>query len=59
MILAEVKTKDGEKFIWKLFNCSFTQFTVMANKRYVAIGRVTEIDTDELIKIAAKKMFGE
>ena len=39
MILAQVRVKDGEPFQNRLFNCSIAQFRVMADKRYVAVGK--------------------
>ena len=43
MILAEIKIKDQDPWEYRLYNCSLSSFRAMANRRYVAIGRVAEI----------------
>jgi len=42
-ILAEVKVRDGDEWDVRLFNCSWEAFRSMANKRFVAVGRTTEV----------------
>lgn len=44
MVLAEVKREDDSEWEVKLFNMSLSQFRSMANKRYVAIGRIMNIE---------------
>mgnify|MGYP007124354798 CR=1 FL=1 len=44
MILAEVKVKDEDAWDYRLYNCSLSSFRAMANRRYVAVGRVAEIE---------------
>lgn len=49
MIMAEVKTHDGDDFVVRLFNMSLVAFQNYANKRFVAIGRIAEISTSMMI----------
>lgn len=56
MIVAEVKVTDGDEFQVRLFNSSLQAFQRMANRRFVAIGRVSEIDQEELAAALAQQM---
>jgi hypothetical protein len=49
VILAEIKVNDGEEWQTKLYNCSYSQFRSMANKRFVAVGKTLELPTGTII----------
>jgi len=51
MIMAEVKTHDGDEFTVRLFNMSLAAFRNYANKHFVAIGRIAEISTSIMLDI--------
>ena len=51
MVMAEVKTRDGDEFAVRLFNMSLTAFQNYASKRFVAIGRIAEISTPMMLDI--------
>jgi hypothetical protein len=50
IILAEVKYKDGGDWDTRLYNCSRSQFNSMAEKRFVAVGKVLELPTGSVIQ---------
>lgn len=54
-ILAEVKTKDGDEFHTRLFNCSWETFHRIVDRRFVAVGKVLAIDDVSLI---LAKLYG-
>lgn len=57
MIVAEVKVSDGDKFDTRVFNSSLEAFQRMADRRFVAIGRVAEMNNEEFIA-AIKQQLG-
>ena len=54
MIMAEVRIDDESPWDTKLFNCSHKQFSAMANRRYVAVGKTLEIPTGTIIQYLRK-----
>jgi hypothetical protein len=50
MIMAEVKYKDGGDWDTRLYNCSMSQFQSMADKRFVAVGKVLELPTGSIVQ---------
>ena len=56
MILAKVKVNDGDEPIWKLLNCSQSQFQSMAQKRFVQILNAHEITLDFVIEAIQEKL---
>jgi hypothetical protein len=56
MIIAEVKLNDGDSWVTRLFNCSMAQFRTMAERRYVAIGLVSEFSNEVLIQCLKDKL---
>ena len=56
MILARVKINDGDEPIWKLLNCSQSQFQSMAQKRFVQILNAHEITLDFVIEAIQEKL---
>lgn len=56
MIIAEIKVSDETEWEVRLFNSSLTAFRNMANYRFVAVGRVMEISTEEIIKVVKNNL---
>ena len=55
MILAEIKVNDDDEWQTKLYNCSWSQFRSMADRRFVAVGKTLELPTDAIIDMIRRR----